>query len=86
MSTAQVVILIIGGVAAAVVGLAGIVAAIWSVARIRKVESTLDILDRANVSLTREVARLEGQVEALTGGLAERIVSAVLTAVERSRP
>lgn len=67
-----------------VIGLAGIAAVAYTVFRVRLAAETISsqgrliiALEKENANLERRVARLEGTVQTLTGGLVTQVVEAV---------
>jgi hypothetical protein len=66
-----------------------VLGAVWTLSRVKGLTASTQLLAQANAELreqvhtlredhAREVGKLQGQIDALTGGLAERIVEAVL--------
>jgi hypothetical protein len=76
----------------AVVGLVGLVGVAWAIARVKTLETTLDILSKSNAALLavnseqeRRIGVLEGQIKLLESGLIDRIVTAVESRINGGR-
>jgi hypothetical protein len=84
--------LVVLGVIAGLVGVAGFVGALIAYARFKGLESSMAMMKSANDELRSELqderekrANLQGQVDVLVGDLANRIVHAVTAALSSSR-
>lgn len=85
-----------------IVGLGGLAATIWSIARVKGTQQSIEVLNDANTGLreanadlraemlvsnnecSERVARLEGQIQALTDGLGQRLAEAIAARLEPS--